>query len=349
MQPASIPQNLDAPDKESVRFEFTGTGGEYFGIWLANLVLSILTVGIFSAWAKVRRRRYFLGNTKVLGDGFEYHATGIMILKGRLVALAVFAAYFGVGLLDAAIQAVFAIVGIFILPWAINRSNKFNARMTSWRNVRFDWNGTYWGVAKVTLLWPVLAFISLGILLPFSARASREYTIRCHSLGRAPFSAAIPVSQAYRALGKTFLFGGVLLALAPFAIFLGDHFLTFIQQNEETILYAVLLVAIALPICFQMFMRNVAINAMSLGNMARFRSDIHVLRFLWIVVSNLVVTVFSFLLLYPWAAVRSYRYQASCIAVVPLVDDTGLVDAEIGKVGAVGEEYTEFADAGFQL
>ena len=55
-------------------FYFTGTGGEYFRIWIVNLILSILTLGIYSAWAKVRTNRYFYGNTQVDDTGFEYHA-----------------------------------------------------------------------------------------------------------------------------------------------------------------------------------------------------------------------------------------------------------------------------------
>lgn len=39
--------------------EFTGTAGEYFGIWIVNILLTIVTVGFYSAWAKVRRKRYF--------------------------------------------------------------------------------------------------------------------------------------------------------------------------------------------------------------------------------------------------------------------------------------------------
>ena len=52
-------------------FSFTGTGGEYFRIWIVNLILSILTLGIYSAWAKVRTNRYFYGNTQVDNTGFE--------------------------------------------------------------------------------------------------------------------------------------------------------------------------------------------------------------------------------------------------------------------------------------
>ena len=74
----------------NVPFEFRATGGEYFRIWIVNLLLTIVTLGIYSAWAKVRRLRYFYGSTLLDGHSFEYHAKPLAILKGRLI---VFAAY----------------------------------------------------------------------------------------------------------------------------------------------------------------------------------------------------------------------------------------------------------------
>ena len=41
-------------------FLFDGSATEYFRIWIVNLALSILSLGIFSAWAKVRTRTLLL-------------------------------------------------------------------------------------------------------------------------------------------------------------------------------------------------------------------------------------------------------------------------------------------------
>ena len=178
------------PAAEAAPMEFTGNATEYFGIWLSNTVLGILSLGIYMPWAKVRRTRYFLGNTIVLGDRLDYHARGVTILKGRLIALAVIGAYVGIGFVSPAAQTVVAMALIPVYPWVINRAMRFNARMTSWRNVRFDWHGRYWGVAKVYLLWPIAAVLTLGVLAPMAARASLEYLANHYALGRERFSAA---------------------------------------------------------------------------------------------------------------------------------------------------------------
>ena len=65
MEPAETLPNISPRP-----FRFTGSGGEYFRIWIVNLLLSVLTLGIYSAWAKVRRLRYFYGHTSVDGGAF---------------------------------------------------------------------------------------------------------------------------------------------------------------------------------------------------------------------------------------------------------------------------------------
>jgi uncharacterized membrane protein YjgN (DUF898 family) len=54
------------------RFTFTGNASEYFRIWIVNLFLTIITIGIYSPWAKVRRLKYFYGNTWLDGHNFDH-------------------------------------------------------------------------------------------------------------------------------------------------------------------------------------------------------------------------------------------------------------------------------------
>ena len=72
--------NITSPSGgQPLSFQFTGSGFEYFKIWIVNLCLTVITLGIYSAWAKVRRNRYFYGNTQLAGDAFEYLANPISI------------------------------------------------------------------------------------------------------------------------------------------------------------------------------------------------------------------------------------------------------------------------------
>src|SRR5687767_6793177 len=81
-------------------FTFSGTGGEYFRIWIVNILLTVLTLGIFSAWAKVRTMQYFYRNTRLAGASFDYHGNPIAILKGRLLAAILFGSYTAAGMVS---------------------------------------------------------------------------------------------------------------------------------------------------------------------------------------------------------------------------------------------------------
>ena len=65
---------------------FHGTGKEFFSIWIVNLLLTIVTLGIYSAWAKVRTNRYLYGNLEIDGHRFAYLAEPLQILKGRIIS-----------------------------------------------------------------------------------------------------------------------------------------------------------------------------------------------------------------------------------------------------------------------
>lgn len=165
-------QSTEMPSEASaLPFTFTGSGSEFFKIWVVNFILSILTLGIYSAWAKVRTNRYFYGNTRLGDAGFEYHAKPMAILKGRLIAVSLLLVYVLLGNISLTASVAFAVLLAIISPWIIWRSIQFNARMTSYRNVRFGFTGELKKIYKYLLLlpWlPLLAAVVIGILVAFS-------------------------------------------------------------------------------------------------------------------------------------------------------------------------------------
>jgi uncharacterized membrane protein YjgN (DUF898 family) len=71
--------NAAAP-RPPEQLRFTGTGSEYFGIWIVNWLLTIVTLGIYSAWAKVRRLQYFYRHTELAVSTFDFHGIPKSIL-----------------------------------------------------------------------------------------------------------------------------------------------------------------------------------------------------------------------------------------------------------------------------
>ena len=100
-------------------FIFTGRGGEYFRIWIVNLCLSLLTLGIYSAWAKVRRMQYFYRHTAVAGANFDYHGDPVAILKGRILAVGMFALYSVAGQFSIIAGLIAFVLILAVMPWLL--------------------------------------------------------------------------------------------------------------------------------------------------------------------------------------------------------------------------------------
>ncbi|EDP58168.1 YjgN family protein [Vibrio sp. AND4] len=130
---------------------FKGKGGEFFGIWIVNILLSVITLGIYSAWAKVRTKRYFYGNTYIDGDNFEYHAEPMQILKGRLVALSIVLVWSVANSFIPLLSLVMLVLFYAAIPWIFWSNARFDSAMTSYRNVHFSFNSSLKD-AYITLL-----------------------------------------------------------------------------------------------------------------------------------------------------------------------------------------------------
>lgn len=177
---------------------FTGKAGEYFGIWIVNLLLSIVTLGIYSAWAKVRRKKYFYNNTLVDGVGFDYHANPINILKGRIIAFVLFVIYSVVSGFNPIFGVLMGLALFLALPWIIVRGMMFNARNSSHRGLRFDFNGTYGQAIKVFIGYTLLTIVTLGLAIPFVAQRTQKFIISGHKFGVTNFKMEALIKDFYK-------------------------------------------------------------------------------------------------------------------------------------------------------
>lgn len=153
LQEAAPPQDIPAvefvgpprphplrPYVSSAGLAFTGTGAEYFRIWVAHTFLTIVTFGIYSAWAKVRKARWFAQHTSLLGDTFDYHGQPLRILLGRGIALLLFLAYSYS--FDWSPSAGLAVLTLLLVlgPVLFGSAQRFRLVNTSWRGLRFGFD-----------------------------------------------------------------------------------------------------------------------------------------------------------------------------------------------------------------
>ena len=202
---------------QKLPFEFTGNGFEYFRIWIVNLLFTIITLGIYSAWAKVRTKSYFYRNTKVAGSGFDYHASPTQILKGRLLSVVAYAVFLAASESHLVIASIIAIIYVAILPWLIVRAHVFNARNSSWRNIRFDFNEHSQSDASwVFVAYPILIPFTLGMIIPYISYRGWRFSVTNSRIGRQPFSFHSARVEAYYRVFFAMMLPFVLIALLWF-------------------------------------------------------------------------------------------------------------------------------------
>lgn len=173
-------------EKDDIRktvhdIKFHGRAGEYFKIWIVNFFLTIFTLGLYSAWATVRKRRYFYGNTEIDNSHFDYHALPLNLLLSRIIAIAFITIYVVTGLTHPYLQLICLLVLFIMAPYFILRSWRFNAIMTSFRNIRFSYHCRYGRGYWVILLLPALLVIGLTLLMTLIgavlSQISTEYSV----------------------------------------------------------------------------------------------------------------------------------------------------------------------------
>ena len=332
---------------------FTGSGSEYFRIWIVNLALTFITFGIYSAWAKVRRLQYFYRNTQLDGSGFDYHGRPIAILEGRLIAFGLVAAYkFALTVSPTTAFVLLALIAA-VMPWLLVRSLALRMRNSSWRGVRFRFNGNVAGGYRVFLLWPIASVLTLGLLAPKAYHALKAYQHGNTAFGTAPFAFSASVRDFYRLWLRTaalFLGVPIVLFLAARLLIDSGSVIAGLGGIVLGILGGVavyLLLLMAMPY-FLTRSQNLIWNHTTLGA-HRFECSLRFKKVLWIVVSNFFLTVLTIGLFRPFAVVRMARYRAESMALVPGESLDHFVGMQSREVEAMGEEVTEFFDIDIAL
>lgn len=356
----TLPEGANTLPQGAKRFEFTGTASEWFGIWIVNLLLSIVTIGIYSAWAKVRTKKYFYNHTFAEGRSFDYHATGGQILKGRLIVIGALVVFQIISAMAPVLGLLLALGLMLAYPWLILRSMMFNARMSSFSNVRFNFTGSAGQAFLLLLVYPIGALLTLYTTLPILDRAFTKYSINNAWLGGARFSADFPLIAFYKAFGVALAW--VLAVGLAGAALMGVSWGGLVQamQNADAnpgalmgylALFYVLFFAAFLPAAFiyQALTRNVVYNNTVLEGGHRLASNVTAPALLWIAVSNMVVVVGTLFLMLPWAQVRLARYLADHTGYVLGGSlDTFITQAQASG-GAVGDAYADFEGIGAGL
>jgi uncharacterized membrane protein YjgN (DUF898 family) len=348
--------------------KFSGSAREYFRIWIVNLCLTLLTLGIFSAWAKVRKKRYSYSHTTLGGTPFQYLGQPIPILKGRLIAAIGFLVYYTSTHFITALLPYILVAGLVVVPWVIVRSAAFNARYSAFRNMTFHFDGSYLAALKVLYAWGIIPALIIGMILygqkkpailgiafiifafsfPWWMRRLKKLIIEHTSYGgkRGAFFAS--GGQFFKIY---FIAGLIMIAvLIPSNILMAKLFV-FVKKTG---LAAYLITA---PMYAGYVMAFAYIKARS-GNLVWNNTRIGPLHFqstlrwgdlIKLYVTNALGIAATLGLLIPWAVMRTLKYRAENMRVFQEGELMEFQGSDTRTVAAVGAEATAFFDVDLSI
>jgi uncharacterized membrane protein YjgN (DUF898 family) len=357
---------------QACRFTFTGSGKEYFRIWIVNLLLTVATLGIYSAWAKVRRLQYFDRNTQLAGASFDFRGDPRAILRGRMLAVVVVAAYhYLYGYSPAAWLAVVALL-FAALPFLFRAALRFRLSNTWYRGLPFGFSGSVTGAYRawlppvaVVLLPGALAAFYPGSPAPYAALllylswplmygVMKRYQHRHLVYGGAGSRFEVPVRRfapPYLRAGLLALAGLAVIMLVAVALIVLAGWWHGPVQNNSVTQRVVTLALTAVPAYLFFLLAGPYLKA-RLANLAwsdtsfpgvGIACQMKAGAFVRLQTVNAVLTLLSLGLYRPFAVVNVYRYRLAHLALEVQGDfELAVGGTARGTGGASGDGVADF-------
>jgi len=198
---ASYPApSAPTPGGEVHHFAFVGSGAAFFALVIKNMLLSLVTLGIYLPWAKTERRQYLWQNIEIAGHRLRYHGTGKELLIGYLKVIAGYLIFLGIPILvgkvlgqlvGSIVQFSLVLALMLLIPFAIWGSRRYLLSRTTWRGVRFrlgDGSGRdAKRFARVFVFGYLGTVFSLGLFGPVWLNRMHSILLNATSLGTKPF------------------------------------------------------------------------------------------------------------------------------------------------------------------
>ena len=351
---------------------FHGNGGTLFGIHLVNTLLTLVTLGLYYYWAKVRVRKFLFSQTEFAGDRFSYHGSARELLNGALKAGLVFGIpYYALSnaghfldpdmAIKVGLQAAAWLLLLVFIPVAIVSSRRYRLSRTSWRGIRFSFQGKTWEFIKLWLSGYALTVVSLGMYYPYFSTKKHAFLTRQSYFGSEPFQFTADGAALFRPFLKVYLLAVAVAALVALALYsvvpsivaeplknAGDPsalFFLIVAMIAGLVIGALVFRFLLLP--YSVTEQRFFWEQTSIG-LARFRLPITVRPYLKLKLGNLLLVVCTFGLAWPWTTIRNIRFITDQLTLVGVANFDEVVQAYDGAP-PIGEGLDGFLDTGFDL
>ncbi|MBX7532853.1 DUF898 domain-containing protein [Qipengyuania sp. 1XM1-15A] len=162
-------------------FGFDGTWQDFAKIALPNLLLTIVTLGIYRFWATTRERQYLWSHTRFVDERLEWTGTGKELFVGFVLVMLLFALpVFGIQFVSQALvmrgyEAAGVLLGMlplfaifYLTGLARFRALRYRLSRTRWRGIRGGSNNQGLGYG-VSYMWKTfVGYLAIGLLIPWS-------------------------------------------------------------------------------------------------------------------------------------------------------------------------------------
>lgn len=318
---------LSLPVKEDIMhdFQFTASRNDYFRLYWINFFFSLITLGIYSAWSKVRLKQYLLGHTHLAGAAFDYRANPLVILRGRLIAVVLLVFYYFTDYLPYKLFLAILLIILILLPFFIIGALRFQSRNTYHRNLQFNFNADYWQTFYIFSVLYFLSLISLGLLYPLYEYKKRMLLMNQYYYADQKFKFKGDLAVFYR----IFFIGAFyfLVLLIPIILTFAAEidFKASFSDNASGLLFAeiidtlIRILLITLPWYFSyQYLRinylDYTLNHSTVGNI-RIKSRIRFWPYFKIITTNSMLIALTLSLYFPAAKIRKLQYLYAHISI----------------------------------
>lgn len=335
--------------RQNQHFEFTGKGWEYFRIWIVNVLLTVLTLGVYSAWAKVRRLQYFYRNTRLADASFDYHGTPTAILKGRAIAFGLVLLYNVTLEFNPVLGLVVGLLLALAMPWLLMRSLRFKLYNSSYRGLRFGFAGQTRAAYDAFLKYPMLAGLTFYLLAPLAHQRIKQYQFDNSRFGSSAFRFGAAAKGFFLLYFSALaVMVGTVLLLVAMAMMSGSGpgiaaIATGFLATGPLIMFLMVASVLIVSSLFIAYMQNLVWGNTELGA-HRFFSNVSARRLLWLRVTNFIGVVLTLGLFKPFADIRMLRLKLESMGLTVHGDMSEFIADQQQQATAAGEETAEMFD-----
>ncbi|HPH20345.1 MAG TPA: DUF898 family protein [Haliscomenobacter sp.] len=317
---------MEILDDQNRQLSFWGEGSKLFGIFIVNMLLTLLTLGLYYPWARAATLKYLYQETEFEGSRFTFHGTGKEMFIGFIRAVGIILALYLVLFIFIWLDnSFFAFIGFLIFfagtalltPIAIHGAMRYRMSRTSWRGIHFGYRGQLSELIRICIQGFLLTLVTFGIYSFWFEIKLRRYVIDHIRFGNAEFS--------FKANGTDWFalnLAGYFITLITLGIygfwwmkdrlkFLFSH--VRIQQDEETI---------------------------------KVRTHFTAGNFFELTIINGLLMVFTLGLATPWVMIRNIKYIFDNLTLEGAFDADALEQTEDDYRDATGDDLMDALDMG---